>query len=133
PTKVALALEVFETMWEKGEARLKECFRADLAPEEQLRRYAKSGYERQKEIFDVEGKIYGCPIVCAGYEMGAQDEQIRLKSKEIFDRYSKYFEQLIAQAAGRKKPARNIIKAKAHAMFSLALGVLYQAKVANDP
>lgn len=132
-SKTDLALAAYDAMWAYAEEKFNECFSRDVPPLERLSRYSTGCYGCHKEDFDREGKIYGCPISAAGHEMGTQDERIRLKTKEIFDRYADYFKGVVCdlpayRAAGDEECAR-----VAREMFSYVLGIQYQAMLANDP
>lgn len=133
PSKVELALAAYEFMWIMAQEFLEECFSNDLPPLDKLRNYTRQVYEFHKESFEKEGKVYGCPIACAGHEMGAQDEKIRIKIKEIFDMHGVYLERFLREIPSCKKLSPEEIRSLSCEMQSYKLGVLYQAKVANDP
>lgn len=133
PSKTELALAAYDFKWAMAQEKLGDCFSKDLSPAARLEKYAEGAYLCHKEFFDREGKIYGCPIASAGHEMGTQDERIRQKTKEIFDAHCAYFEGLLADMPAFFKSSPENRSTRAHELFSYALGVLYQAKVANDP
>ena len=132
-SKTDLALAAYEFMWTTARQKLDACFSPTVKVEKRLPAYAEASYQWQKELFEKEGKIYGCPIASAGYEMGTQDERIREKVKEIFDGHCAYFASVLRDLPELSGQPRAEIDKRAREMFSYALGVLYQAKVANDP
>lgn len=132
-SKTDLALAAYEYMWTTARQKLDACFSPTVSAEKRLALYAEASYQWQKELFEKEGKIYGCPIASAGYEMGAQDERIREKVKDIFDGHCAYFESVLRDLPRLAGEPRAELKKRAREMFSYSLGVLYQAKVANDP
>lgn len=133
PSKVELALAAYDCMWDFARSKLDPCFSATLPPLERLEKYAATSYLFHKETFEKEGKIYGCPIASAGHEMGAQDDRIRLKTKEVFERHTAYFEGVVSDLPPYAETSREKANRISCEMFSYALGVLYQAKVLNDP
>lgn len=132
-SKTDLALAAYEFMWTMARQKLDACFSPTVPVEKRLSAYAEASYKWQKELFEKEGKIYGCPIASAGYEMGTQDERIREKVKDIFDGHCAYFESVLRDLPAFSAISRKELNKRAREMFSYSLGVLYQAKVANDP
>lgn len=133
PSKLELAFATYEFMWTEARKKLDACFSPTLQPLERLQRYAEGAYNCHKQVFDLEGKIYGCPIASAGHELAAQDDRIRLRLKDIFDGHCMYLASVVrdlprfsdVSPEGRDQIAREL--------FSYVSGVLYQAKVENDP
>ena len=132
-SKTDLALAAYDFMWTEGRKKLDACFSPTVPAGKRLSLYAEGCFNWQKEIHDKEGKVYGCPLATAGSEMGAQDERIREKIKEIFDGHCAYFESVLRDLPEFHEIARPEIARRAREMFSYSMGVLYQAKVANDP
>ena len=90
-------------------------------------------YEMQRERYAETGRVLGCPFATVGCELSTQDEKIRRKSDEIFNRTCEYLESALrdAAAAGYLEPQE--VTAKARAIFALVMGMLLQARVRNDP
>lgn len=132
-SKTDLALAAYDYMWSMGRQKLDACFSPTVPASKRLALYAEGCFNWQKELFEKEGKIYGCPLATAGSEMGAQDERIREKLKEIFDGHCAYFESVLRDLPEFDGIPRKDISQVAREMFSYSMGVLYQAKVANDP
>jgi TetR/AcrR family transcriptional repressor of nem operon len=77
--------------------------------------------------------VLGCPFASVGCELSTQDEKIRQKSQEMFDRSCKYFETTLRDAHKEGLVEKYDFVAKSQAIFSFIMGMLLQAKVKNDP
>jgi TetR/AcrR family transcriptional repressor of nem operon len=132
-SKVELTVAAYDYVWTLMRRDFDPCFSATLPPLVRLEKYAELKYNFHKQLFDKEGKIYGCSFASGGHEMAAQDERIRLKSKEIFDLHCAYFESTLRDMPAYMDQPREKAHDVACEMFSYACGVLYQAKVNNDP
>ncbi len=132
-SKTDLALAAYDHMWSEGKRALDAAFSPTIPADKRLTVYAESCFKWQKELYEKEGKIYGCPLASAGSELGAQDERIREKLKEIFDGHCAYFESVLRDLPAFDGVSRPEIHKRACEMFSYSMGILYQAKVANDP
>ena len=132
-SKADLALEAYQYMWAEGRRALDACFSPSIPVEQRLERYAEATYQWQKEMLEKEGKIYGCPLCSAGSEMSAQDDRIRLQIKEIFDGHCAYYASVLRDMPGLEDLSRADHERLSREMFSYSMGVLSNAKVANDP
>ena len=65
--------------------------------------------------------------------MSTQDEKIRHKAQEIFERHGKYVEKTLRDAHRDGLIDHADFPCKAHMVSSFILGMLLQAKVKNDP
>lgn len=133
PSKVELALAAYDHMWEKAQTALNPCFDAMLAPDIRLQRFAETFYLWQKGFFETEGKIYGCAMATAGQEMGALDDRIRDKAQAFCEGHIGYYKSLVRDWPGFENADEQDIKQTSRALFSFVQGVLYHAKIANDP
>ena len=132
-SKTDLALAAYEYMEEQADVHFKDCCQPDLPAIERLERFSAGMYSLHNEIFLKEGKVYGCGLCSAGQEMGAQDERIRLKIKEIYDCHADYFRSIARDLPAYQGAPDDKIEGIASEMQSYITGVLHQAKVANDP
>lgn len=132
PSKTDLAVAAYDWKWNSFEPALEECFAPHLSPLEQLQRYAALGYAFQKQHFETAGKICGCPHTSAAQEMGTQDERIREKLKEIFDRHCAFLARCLAQMPAHAARTPEKQYELACEMLSFSSGVMCQAKVMND-
>lgn len=132
-SKVDLALAVFDHVWKEGEAVFGPCFDPALPPLERLKKFAEASAAHHRETFKTEGKVYGCPLANAGYEMGAQDERIRQKVQSLFNQAVVMLGTIVADLPPYKNAAPEKIDRIARELMSYSMGVEYQAKLANDP
>ena len=133
PSKVELALAAYDHMWAKAQEALDPCFDRMQAPDIRLKRFADAFYNWQKGFFDTEGKIYGCAMATAGQEMGALDDRIRDKAQIFCDGHIDYYKGLVRDWPGFEQANDAEIEQTSRALFSFVQGVLYHAKIANDP
>lgn len=133
PSKTDLALAAYDWKWSMFETVLDQCFARDVPPLERLHRYASAAYTYQRHNFESEGKLCGCPHTSAAQEMGTQDDRIRVKIKEIYDRHAAYFEGCLADMSEHAAQTREGRAQIAGEMLSFSSGVMCQAKVMNDP
>lgn len=133
PSKIELALAAYDFMWAEMEKKIGACFSPDVPVMQRLENWAEGAYQCHKQMFDAEGKIYGCPLATAGQEMGAQDDRIRDKINQITAAREKYILDFIAdlQAQGLARDAE--VEQVAREMSAYITGVFFQAKIANDP
>jgi TetR/AcrR family transcriptional repressor of nem operon len=132
-SKHDLAMAAYEHMWGDLRTELDRCFSARLQPLERLQAYADGAYRCHVEMFEKEGKVYGCPLCGAGQEMAAQDEAMRLKLEQYTAEHCRYFESVLRDLEAFRSQTRDEIEKLAREMFFYGVGVLFQAKVANDP
>jgi len=132
-SKADLALAAYEHMWEDGKKVLDACFSPTVPAEKRLEKYAEAMYQCHVEDFEIEGKIYGCPLCSAGAEMSAQDDRIRQRLKDIYDGHCAYYASVLRDLPQLDDVSRAEIEKLSREMFSYTGGVLNNAKVANDP
>lgn len=133
PSKVDLALAAYERMWADAREKLDHCFSPRLEPLERLKTYAAGAYRLHMEIFEKEGKVFGCPLCSAGQEMAAQDEEIRKRLEQYSIEHCRYFESVLRDLEAFRSQSREDLQKTSREMFFYAVGVLSQAKLANDP
>ena len=132
PSKSALACAAFDEQWREKKAQLDAIFSPQLPPLERIRKYCESVYINQRSMRDSTGFVCGCPFAALGSELSTQDESIRLKAVERFDRLARYFESALRDAQAEGLIEATDPKATADAMYSIVLGMQLQAKVRND-
>ncbi|EEF58738.1 TetR/AcrR family transcriptional regulator [Pedosphaera parvula] len=132
PSKSDLAVAAYEEHWQQSRPRYDSLFSPQTPPLERLENYCKRVYAGQKEKLEKTGRVLGCPFACAGSELSTQDEKIRVKSKEMFDRMCKYIESTLVDAHKAGLIESQDFPAKSQAIFCFVLGRLLQARVSND-
>lgn len=132
PSKVDVTVEAFERLWQDKRPLFDKVFSPALPPMERLNQYCNLAYELQKGLADKYGKVLGCPYMSCGNELSTQEEKVRLKIEEMFNRSAKYFESLLRDAAVEGLTAVDDLVNTSHEMLSYICGVMYQAKLKND-
>jgi TetR/AcrR family transcriptional regulator, transcriptional repressor for nem operon len=133
PSKSGLAVAAYEEHWQKSRPKYDRIFSPLVPPLERLENYCTMLYEGQKEKKLKTGRVLGCPFASVGCELSTQDEQIRSKAQEMFDRACKYIETTLHDADKDGLIEKCDFAAKSRAIYSFVLGMLVQAKVKNDP
>jgi TetR/AcrR family transcriptional regulator, transcriptional repressor for nem operon len=132
PSKSDLTAAAYEEHWQQMRPKYDSIFSPQTPPLERIDNYCKRVYESQKENLEKTGRVLGCPFACAGAELSTQDEKIRTKSKEMFDRMCSYIESALRDAHKAGQIESQDFLAKSQAIFCFILGRLLQARVSND-
>jgi TetR/AcrR family transcriptional repressor of nem operon len=133
PSKSDLAVAAYEEYWQHSRPHYDRAFSPLVPPLERLSNYCKHIYESQREKQMKTGRVLGCPFASVGCELSTQDEKIRLKSEEMFDRSCKYIENALRDAHKEGLVQMKDFAAKSQAIFCFIMGRMLQAKVKNDP
>lgn len=133
PSKSDLAVMAYEEHWQKSRPYYDRTFSPLVPPLERLENYCKHIYESQCEKQQKAGRVLGCPFASVGCELSTQDEKIRQKSEEMFDRICKYIENALrdAQKEGLIHAPKDFT-AKSQSIFCFIMGRLLQARIKND-
>jgi TetR/AcrR family transcriptional repressor of nem operon len=133
-SKSDLIVAAYEEHWSKYKLTYEEVFDRKKPGLRRFEDWCSRVICNQQEIFDTKGKVLGCPYATVGSEMGTQDENVRKKSKEIFERGEQYIAVAIADAiAERTLPATLEPERLSQEIMSYMIGVLLNARVQNDP
>lgn len=132
PSKSDLAVAAYEEYWQQNRPHYDRAFSPMVPPLERLENYCNHIYENQREKQLKTGRVLGCPFASVGCELSTQDEKIRLKSEEMFDRSCKYIENALRDAHKEGLIPAKDFAAKSQAIFCFIMGRLLQAKVKND-
>ncbi|HEY5792583.1 MAG TPA: TetR/AcrR family transcriptional regulator [Chthoniobacterales bacterium] len=132
PSKSDLTVAAMEADWQAGQIRLDRIFSSQTPPLERLEAYFESSREIQALKQAQCGKICGCPMITLGAELSTQDEKIRLKTVEIVNRYLKYFESAVRDAAEEGTIETGNARLLAEELFAYFQGSMLQAKIHND-
>ncbi len=132
-SKSELAVAAYEYHWQCKRPLYDEIFSAQHSPLSRLQNWCDTIYRLQKEKFDQTGRVLGCPYASVGCELSTQDEQIRKKSDEIFERGCVYVENTIADAIREGLIQVADAQEAAQVINSCVLGMMMHAKVKNDP
>lgn len=133
PSKSDLLVAAMEDRWQQNQSFLDGIFSSQIPPLKRLADYCDALYESQKEQMDnAGGKVCGCPYASVGCELSTQDEKIRKKSQEISERWCKYLETALRDAAAEGLVGFKDYKNKAHELFAYVTGVLIQSRIQNN-
>ena len=132
PSKSDLAVAAYEEHWQQRRPILDRTFSPLVPPLERIQNYCQVVYENQKAKFKKTGRVLGCPFASVGCELSTQDEKIRQKSLEVFERGCKYIEHALRDAHKEGLIEKCDFSKKSQAISSFILGMLLQAKVKND-
>jgi TetR/AcrR family transcriptional repressor of nem operon len=133
PSKTDLTVAAYEAHWEQIRPELDRIFSPQTPPLERIEQYCCHIYALQKAKFDEGGRVLGCPFASVGCELSTQDEKIRCKVQDMFDRNCKYIETALADAAREGLLSLKDPRALARAVLACVLGMLMQARIRNDP
>ena len=131
-TKADLAIGAYEMHWRQKQSDMDRIFSAQVPPLDRLSRWCDYIYEAQQEKARKYGHVCGCPYASVGVELATQDEKVRGKVQELFDRNTKYVESAIAEARREGSVSIADPRTAAQQVYSYALGLLLQAKIRND-
>lgn len=132
PSKSDLAIAAYEEHWQQRRPVYDRTFSPLVPPLERIGNYCQTIYEGQKEKQKKTGRVLGCPFASVACELSTQDEKIRQKSQEIFDRGCKYIETALCDAQKEGLIEKYDAARKSRAISAFVIGMLLQAKVQND-
>ena len=113
---------------------IEQAFNSTLAPMMRLQRFFDLAIERQANIHQATGQVYGCPIGNLATEMSTQDEGLRSKLNNSFNGLIGLFSQTLQEAVDNNDlDDVNNVQRTAEAMLAYFEGVLLLAKTQNDP
>jgi len=133
PSKVDLAVAAMEESYRSHEPEMVKVFSSSVSPIERFERLAVFIFEKQKEACDKYGRVCGCPFASLGSEMAGNEEIIRKKADEIFQRQERLLTGTLQQMvdAGQLS-AETDISAKASEIQVFILGQVMMARIQND-
>ncbi len=131
-SKADLAVACYEEHWREKQPELDRIFSAQVPPLERLSRWCGNLFERQKVKAGQYGRVCGCPYASVGSEVATQDEKIRAKTQQLFERNLKYVESALVDAKRDGLIGDRDPHITAGRVYSLALGMLLRAKVRNE-
>ena len=134
-SKQALVLAAIEEQWVWFDTTvLAPAFAAHRPPLEQLWRFFDLTLERQQAQKQAGGYMRGCPAGNLTLELSTEDELIRLRVEQFFQRWLRYFERMLCAAQQQGVvPATLDVVATAQALLAYFEGVMLLAKGRNDP
>ncbi|MES2706215.1 MAG: TetR/AcrR family transcriptional regulator [Verrucomicrobiota bacterium] len=132
PSKSDLTVAAMEADWRENQPDYDRLFSSQTPPLERIRQYCDASLRCHTAEQDQNGKILGCPMITLGAELSTRDEKIRLKTVEIMNRYIRYFESAVRDAAALGEIRTTDPAALARDLFAYFQGSMLAAKVGND-
>lgn len=132
PSKSDLTIAAYEEHWQQRRPVYDRAFSPLVPPLERIENYCRTIYEGQKEKQKKTGRVLGCPFASVACELSTQDEKIRRKSQEIFERGCKYIEAALTDAQKEGLIEKCDAAKKARVISAFVVGTLLQAKMHND-
>jgi TetR/AcrR family transcriptional regulator, transcriptional repressor for nem operon len=132
PSKSDLAVAAYEEHWQQSQPRYDRTFSPLVPPLQRIENYCKVVYEHQKASQEKTGRVLGCPFASVGSELSTQDEKIRHKSQEMFERFCKYIENALRDAHKEGLIDKGDFPCKSRMIFCFVMGMMLQARVKND-
>jgi len=110
-------------------------FSGQRSPLEEIALFAQKNYELQSNIKDTTGHVLGCPYGNISLELSSQDEVVRQKLVNIFDRTKNEIRGCLQRGVDNNDELLVGIDADAtaDAMYAYLEGVMLLAKTRNDP
>src|SRR5262249_28072251 len=127
-----LAVAAYEEKWRERQPGLDRIFFPQVPPLEKLENWCKHIIQRQKLKAEKYGHGCGCPYASLGTELAAPDEKIRTKAQELVDRATRYVESSLTDAKQHGLIAVDDPRVLAKRVYSVALGMVLNAKIHND-
>jgi TetR/AcrR family transcriptional repressor of nem operon len=132
-SKSELTVAAYQAHWEKVRARLETIFDSALPPLQKIDAYLDFVIQTQQERRKEYGRMLGCPFISLGSELSTQNEQIRQMAQTICDQRRRYLASVLAEAMEVGELSPGDPNSLAYELFSYVIGMLQQAKIANDP
>ncbi len=133
PSKADLSLAAYEEHWQHKRPEFDALFSPQFPPLERLTRWCHAIHETQETFFSKFGHVCGCPYANLGAELATQDDRLRCKSEELLNRGLRYLESAISDAQREGLVHVTDVKNAARSVATCLMGLLFQAKVQNDP
>ena len=132
-SKSDLAVAASDEYWRVHQPDYDRVFSPLVPPLDRIAGYCRMVYEMQRERHAETGRVLGCPFATVGCELSTQDENIRQKSADIFNRTCAYLEQALRDGVAAGQLEIGDFPGQSRAIFGLVMGMLLQARVRNDP
>jgi len=133
PTKREMILEVIDDQWEKTTKPFLEiAFTKKIPPLERIERFFRLISRAYEAMYKETGKVIGCPFGNLTLELSTEDEVIRRKLEDIFEKWTSYIEIAIKEAIETGEITDTNPKTLANAVLAYLEGVLLIAKARND-
>jgi TetR/AcrR family transcriptional repressor of nem operon len=89
-------------------------------------------YRRQLQRRRATGQVMGCPFVTLGTEVIKHDNLLSAKTRELMERYCRYFEGALREARANREIQIDQPRIKARELYAYLIGSMVQARIRND-
>jgi TetR/AcrR family transcriptional repressor of nem operon len=89
-------------------------------------------YRRQLQRRRATGQVMGCPFVTLGTEVIKHDNLLSAKTRELMERYCRYFEGALREAHANREIQIDQPRIKARELYAYLIGSMVQARIRND-
>ena len=131
-SKSELTVAAYEYHWAGLQETLDRIFSAEKPPLDRLDDYFDHICQTQIDRSKRYGRVLGCPFVSLGSELSTQDESIRLMAQKISEGKCRYLENTLRDAIERRDISATDPKALARELHSYLVGLVQEAKIANE-
>ncbi len=134
PSKRDLTLAALDQQWQVTAATLRErVFNQERPPLERIQRFFATAYECQIEFKEQQGHTLGCCFGNLAVEMSTQDEVIRAKIEDIFNRYVDFIETALIEAVQAEELPPLETRTAAASILAYMQGLILLSKTQNNP
>ena len=133
PSKADLAVAVMEESYKCYEPEMTSVFSETVSAVERFERLATFVYDKQIEAYNQYGRVCGCPFASLGSEMAGNDEAIRQKADEIFQRQEHLLVETLKELViDAQLPSDTDLAGIASEIHTFILGQVMVARIQND-
>ncbi len=132
-SKSELAAAVMEDSYQIYEPELAKVLSTPISVVKRFENLATFFYEEQKGALQKYGRVCGCPFASLGSEMAGNEELIRKKVAEIFDRQEDIFRKKLQEMidSGHLSKRTNVATT-ASELHIFLMGTMMMARIQND-
>ncbi len=132
-SKGEVAAAALEAYWESIHPDFERIFGERSVPAiQRIVNYFDHVYRRQLQRRRATGQVMGCPFVTLGTEVIKHDNLLSAKTRELMERYCRYFEGALREAHANGEIQIEQPRTKARELYAYLIGSMVQARIRND-
>ncbi|MFW5448004.1 MAG: TetR/AcrR family transcriptional regulator [Methylophagaceae bacterium] len=132
-SKSELAVSVMEESYQMYEPELIKVLSSPIHAIERFKNLASFFYDEQQQALEKYGRVCGCPFASLGSEMAGNEELIRKKVDEIFNRQEDVFRKILQEMTNSNYlPGEIDIATTASDLHIFLMGSMMMARIQND-
>jgi len=132
-SKSELAVSVMDEAYQMYEPELIKVLSSPIPAIERFKNLALFFYEEQQQALQKYGRVCGCPFASLGSEMAGNEELIRKKVDEIFNRQEAVFRNILQEMTDSNYlSSEKDIKTTASDLHIFVIGSMMMARIQND-